>query len=334
MKKQKLRWAINGLGRIGRTLFRYADRAKLDIALINTHSPVESLPYFLNYDSVHGVWKKNLSANKSHLMWDQKSIPCLSEKNPNNIDWSQYNIDGILECTGRFKKKSDWEQAFSQGVKKVIVSAPAAEADFTLLYGVNQQEYQKDKHHFISNASCTTNCLAPLIFVLKKNFGIKKAFFSTVHSYTADQRLLDSSHKDLRRSRSAGLNIIPTSTGAGQALAVLFPELKDKIKGLAYRVPTANVSLVDLVIEIEKKSTLAQIHQAFEEASKGSLKGILGIEDQPLVSSDFMGRRESAILDRALLDLQDETLLKLSAWYDNESGFSQRIIDFLSQEIM
>ena len=331
---KELKIAINGLGRIGRTLFRYAHNTNQDIALINTHSPVESLAYFLKYDSVHGVWEGDLSCKPSSLILNQKSIPCLNKKKPSEIDWEKYKIDVILECTGRFKNKSDWEKAFAQGVKKVIVSAPSSSADFTLLYGVNHLQYQKDQHHFISNASCTTNCLAPLIYVLKKSCGVKKAFFSTVHSYTNDQRLLDSSHKDLRRSRSAGLNIIPTSTGAGQALALIFPELKNKIKGLAYRVPTANVSLVDLTVEIEKKSTLTDIHQAFKDNAQGPLKGILGVENQPLVSSDFIGRTESSILDTALSDLQDQTLLKLSAWYDNESGFSKRIIDFISKEIL
>ena len=331
---ENLRLAVNGLGRIGRAIFRYAHEENKNIALINTNSSVEALPYFLNYDSIHGVWNKNLSFKKEALILDQKSIPCLSEKHPNSIDWSQYKIDVILECSGRFKKKEDWAKAFSQGVKKVIVSAPSPTADFTLLYGVNHTSYQKDKHNFISNASCTTNCLAPLIYVLKKSFGVKRAFFITVHSYTNDQRLLDSSHKDLRRSRAANLNIIPTSTGAGQALTVIFPELKNRIKGAAYRVPTANVSLLDLTVELEKNTKLKDIHQSFQKMAEGPLKGVLGMETKPLVSSDFIGRTESSILDMALSELQDQNLLKLSAWYDNEAGFSKRIIDFISGEIL
>ncbi|MDE0092077.1 MAG: type I glyceraldehyde-3-phosphate dehydrogenase [Oligoflexia bacterium] len=332
MEKPTLRIAVNGLGRIGRLIVRLAYK-KLNLALINGTNPSEKIAYFLKYDSIHGVWPYSVSSKDQGLVIEGESIACLQEKHPDLIPWDRYKIDVVVECTGKFKNREDWGKAFSKGVKKVIVSAPSQTADFTLLYGVNQNQYQADKHHFISNASCTTNCLAPLIQVLKQSCGVERGFFSTVHSYTNDQRLLDSSHKDLRRSRSAGLNIIPTSTGAGQALSLIFPELKNRLQGLAYRVPTANVSLVDLMVETKKTMSLEELHHHFHQASLGRLKGILAIEESPLVSSDFIGRKESAVLDTGLSRLQDQKLLKLVAWYDNEMGFSQRIIDFISSSL-
>ena len=329
MEKNSLRVAVNGLGRIGRLIVRLAHQ-KLNLSLINGTSSSEDMAYFLKYDSVHGVWPHSVAPKGQDLIIEGAPIVCLREKSPDMIPWDKYGIDVVVECSGKFKNRKDWEKAFSKGVKKVIVSAPSQTADFTLLYGLNQNQYQADKHNFISNASCTTNCLAPLIQVLQKSCGVERAFFSTIHSYTNDQRLLDSSHKDLRRSRASGLNIIPTSTGAGQALSLIFPELKGRLKGLAYRVPTANVSLVDLTVEIQKQISLKEIHADFRQASKSNLKGVLAVEDLPLVSSDFIGRTESSILDESLSGLQDEKLLKLSAWYDNEMGFSQRIIDFIS----
>ena len=317
------------MGRIGRLVTRLAYK-KLNLSLINGTTAVESMAYFLKYDSIHGLWPYSVSSKESHLVIEDDLIACLREKSPDSIPWDKYKIDIVVECTGKFKNRKDWEKAFSKGVKKVIVSAPSETADFTLLYGVNQEQYQANKHHFISNASCTTNCLAPLIHVLQKSCGVKQGFFSTVHSHTNDQRVLDSSHKDLRRSRSASLNIIPTSTGAGRALSLIFPELKGKLQGLAYRVPTANVSLVDLIVETRKKTSLEEIHHSFQQACQEELKGILALEKAPLVSSDFIGKTESAILDLDLSDMRNQKLLKLVAWYDNEMGFSQRIVDFIS----
>ena len=329
MDKPALKIAVNGLGRIGRLIVRLAYK-KLNLSLVNGTSSSEKLAYFLKYDSIHGVWPNSVSAQEENLIVGGEPIVCLQESHPDLIPWDKHQIDIVVECTGQFKNKKDWEKTFSRGVKKVIVSAPSETADFTLLYGVNQSQYQSDRHHFISNASCTTNCLAPLIQVLQKSCGVEKGFFSTVHSYTKDQRLLDSSHEDLRRSRSAGLNIIPTSTGAGQALSLIFPDLKGRLQGLAYRVPTANVSLVDLMVETTKSTSLEEIHHCFNLASLDNLRGILAVEKAPLVSSDFIGRKESAILDAGLSHLQGQKLLKLTAWYDNEMGFSQRIIDFIS----
>ena len=329
MGKNSLRIAVNGLGRIGRLIVRLSYN-KLKLALINGTSSPEDMAHFLKYDSVHGVWPHCVSSQGQNLKIEEDNVLCLREKHPSLIAWDKYKVDIVVECSGKFKNREDWEEAFSKGVKKVIVSAPSQTADFTLLYGVNQSQYQADKHHFISNASCTTNCLAPLIQVLKQSCGVERGFFSTVHSYTNDQRLLDSSHKDLRRARSAGLNIIPTSTGAGKALALIFPELKGRLQGLAYRVPTANVSLLDLIVETKQAVALEEVLDCFKQAGRKELKGILAVETKPLVSSDFIGRTESLILDAGLCQQEGRKLLKLVAWYDNEMGFSQRIVDFIS----
>lgn len=327
--RSKLRVCINGLGRIGRLIFRQGFDS-LNIAVVNGTSSPEDIVYYLRHDSIHGIWKKQISVVDKELIVDDRKVVCLQENHPDTINWNQYNVDVVIECTGRFKKISDWEKAFSKGVKKVIVSAPAEQADFTLVYGVNQHIYDKDRHRFISNASCTTNCLAPVIKVLKDCCGVDQGFFSTVHSYTNDQKLLDSSHKkDLRRARAASLNIIPTSTGAGSALSLIFPDLKDRIQGQAFRVPTANVSLLDLVVRTQRDTSLDELYQAMKQASLKDLKGILAIEEKPLVSSDFIGRTESSIVDFPLTVLQDKKLLKLVCWYDNEVGFSERIINFI-----
>ena len=325
----QLKVGINGFGRIGRLIFRQGFES-LNIVAVNGTSPPDKLAHFLKYDSVHGVWKKPISVRDKAFTVDGQTVNCFQEKEPDSIPWDQYEADIVIECTGRFKKSSDWEKTFARGVKTVLVSAPAEDPDFTLVYGVNQQSYNRNKHRFISNASCTTNCLAPLIKELQDSCGVEKGFFSTVHSYTNDQRLLDSSHKkDLRRARAAGLNIIPTSTGAGSALSLIFPELKNCIQGQAFRVPTANVSLLDLVVETKKDTSLEEIHKALEKSSLNEMKGVLALEKQPLVSSDFIGRTESSIVDLPLMELQSRRLLKIVSWYDNEAGFSQRIIDFI-----
>lgn len=328
MSQKSLKVAINGFGRIGRLIFRQGFES-LNIVAVNGTSSPERLAHFLEYDSVHGPWKKKIQVDSNSFSVEGKKILCLQEKSPDLVDWGKYQVDLVIECTGRFKKSSDWKSSFSKGLKKVLVSAPATDPDFTLVYGVNHHLYNKDKDHFISNASCTSNCLAPIIKVLQEDLGIEQGFFSTVHSYTNDQRLLDSSHKDLRRARAAGLNIIPTSTGAAGAISLIFPALKGRLHGRAFRVPTANVSLLDLVLELKKESSLEELKQAFQEASKGELKGVLALSEKELVSSDFIGRKESALLDWSLSQKTGK-LFKLVAWYDNEAGFSQRIIDFLS----
>ena len=317
------------MGRIGRLIFRQGFDS-LNIVAVNGTSSSDQLAHLLQYDSVHGVWTKLVESKEGAIIVEGQSVACLQEKDPSCTPWEKYDVDIVVECSGCFKKSLDWEKTFSKGVKMVIVSAPAKDPDFTLIYGVNQQMYQKGKHKFISNGSCTTNCLAPLIKILKEFCGIERGFFSTVHSYTNDQKLLDSSHgKDFRRARSAGLNIIPTSTGAGSALSLIFPDLKYRIQGIAFRVPTANVSLLDLVVEVKKEISLNEIHQIFRQASLKELKGVLAVEEKPLVSSDFIGRTESSIVDLSLISLQGKRLLRIMSWYDNEAGFSQRIIDFI-----
>ena len=336
MSSKKRSIAINGLGRIGRLLLRYAIK-DFDISLVNATSSVEDLAHFLKYDSVHGVWDENIQSDAKNLKIktkaNTKQIAVYQTKHPDLIPWDKHPVDIVFECTGKFKNKKDWEKTFSKGVKKVIVSAPSPSADLTLVYGVNQSKYDKSKQHFISTASCTTNCIAPLISVIKEFYGLQKVSFSTIHSYTNDQNLLDASHKDLRRSRSAGLNIIPTSTGAGKALNLIFPELKGKVQGLAFRVPTANVSLVDLIVETERKVSLEEVKTKFKEKSEGDLKGILAYEEKPLVSSDFIGRKESSILDISLSSLQEDRFLRLISWYDNEAGFTQRMLDFALKDL-
>ncbi len=329
MDRSPLRVFINGLGRIGRLIFRRGFDS-LNIVAVNGTSPPDDLVHYLKYDSIHGVWKRPISAEGQELAVDGRKTACWRERSPDLINWSQIKADVVIECSGKFKKSSDWKKAFAQGVKQVIVSAPAEDPDFTLVFGVNQNVYNKDKHKFISSASCTTNCLAPVIKALKDSFGVERGFFSAIHSYTNDQRLLDSSHKkDLRRARAASLNIIPTSTGAGSALSLIFPELKGRIRGQAFRVPTANVSLLDLTVETQNSASLNTLRSALQQASLKELKGILAIEEKPLVSSDFIGRSESSIVDFPLTALQGQKLLKLVCWYDNEAGFSERIIDFI-----
>jgi len=329
MSRKKI--AIQGLGRIGRFVFKLAVK-DFDISFVCATRSAKDLAHFLKYDSVHGVWDKKIDYDEDSLMIDNKRINVVQAKHPDFIPWEKYPVDTVFECTGRFKNKKDWEKAFSKGVKKVIVSAPSSTADLTLVYGVNQEQYDKTKHHFISNASCTTNCLAPLIAVVKEFYGVNQVAFSTVHSYTNDQNLLDASHKDLRRSRAAALNIIPTTTGAGENLGLIFPDLKGKIQGLAFRVPTPNVSLVDLIIQTEKTPKLEEVKQLFKTQSEGLLRGILACEEKPLVSSDFTGRTESSLLDLSLLSVQEKTL-RLIAWYDNEAGFTKRMLDFASKDL-
>ena len=327
MNSKKPSIAINGLGRIGRLLLRYAIK-DFDISLVNATRSAKDLAYFLKYDSVHGVWREKIQGDDNqYLNINSQKIPVFQADHPDKLSWE--GVDIVFECTGRFKNKKDWEKAFSKGVKKVMVSAPSDSADLTLVYGVNDNQYDNRQHHFISNASCTTNCLAPLISVIKESYGVKRVSFSTIHSYTNDQKLLDASHKDLRRSRAAALNIIPTSTGAAKSLSLIFPELKTQVQGLAFRVPTANVSLVDLIVETEKKLLLDKVKQKLKEKSEGALKGVLAYEETPLVSSDFIGRTESSLLDSSLCSLQGDRLLRLIAWYDNEAGFTQRMLDFV-----
>ena len=324
----QLKIGINGLGRIGRLVFRYGFDS-LDIVAVNGRSSSEMMAHLIQYDSVHGVWDKKVKAGSKDISVDGKSVPYIQASHPKDIPWKKYGVDVVIECTGVFKTRQDLKHHFDNGAKFVIVSAPTPDPDFTLVYGVNQNQFQKDKHKIISNASCTTNCLAPVIKALE-GLGIEQAFMNTIHSYTNDQKILDSSHKkDFRRARTAALNMIPTSTGAASAIGTIFPDLKGKIKGMAVRVPLANVSLIDLVVQVKKETSKEEINKLFEKSSAGDLKNVLGFEQRPLVSSDFIGRKESSIVDALSTDVLDKKLVKVLSWYDNEAGFSQRIVDFI-----
>jgi len=325
----KFKIGINGLGRIGRLVFRYGFKS-LDIVAVNGRGSEEMMAYLLKYDSIHGVWNKKVETKSNTILVDNKPIACLRDSQPSHISWDKYDVDIVIECTGKFKTKKELQGHLSNGVQHIIVSAPAKGADFTLVYGVNQNLFQKDKHQIVSNASCTTNCLAPLIKVFNEQWGVKRGFMTTVHSYTNDQKILDSTHsKDFRRARAAPLNMIPTSTGAGTTLDNIFPELKGRIKGMAVRVPTPNVSLVDLTVETQKPLTQKEVNEQFSKYSKGELKNILALEEKALVSADFIGRKESSIVDALSTEVLGKNLVKVLAWYDNEAGFSQRIIDFI-----
>ena len=330
---KKIKVGINGFGRIGRCLFRLA-LDDLDIVAVNSRSSIEMAGHLLKYDSVHGIYGKNISTKKDVIQIDEKQIAYCSHSHPSEIPWSKWGVDWVLECSGVFKKREDLQGHFKGGAKKVFVSAPAEGEDFTLVYGVNQSSYQPEKHKIISNASCTTNCLAPLIKVLDEQFKIEELMFTTVHSYTQDQKLLDSSHKkDLRRARAAALSMIPTSTGAANMLTRVFPHLNGKIKGMAIRVPTANVSLVDIVFRTQKKTSVQEINTSFLSAEKGKLKGVLACEEKKLVSVDFNGSPYSCVVDLPSTVQVEGGLIKVIAWYDNEMGFSKRMLDFLRDKI-
>ena len=324
----KLKVGINGFGRIGRVLFR-AGFEHLDIVGINCPGDPKTFAHLLKYDTSHGTWDKDISVNDGQLVVDGKKIPLSATYHPEEIPWGDWGVDVVLECTGVFKKKEQVMKHIDQGAKKVFVSAPFAEADFTLVYGVNHQDYDTEKHQVISNASCTTNCLAPVAKVLQEEFGIENAMMTTIHSYTNDQKILDAPHKDLRRARTAAANMIPTTTGAAKAVGLVLPELAGKIDGFAVRVPTPNVSLVDFTFKSTKSVSKESINAAIEKAVSGSLKGVLSCTNEPLVSSDFMGNGYSSVADLSLTMAVSENMGKVISWYDNEMGFSQRMVDFV-----
>ena len=320
---------INGLGRIGRLIVRLAFDS-LNIRAVNGRCPPETAAHLLKYDSIHGVWSREVDYKKDALIIGGRTLPYFQVSDPGDIPWKEHGVAVVAECTGAFKKREDLRRHLKAGAKKVLVSAPAEGVDLTAVFGVNHLIYQPDRHHTVSLASCTTNCLAPLIKVLQAHWKIKRGFMTTVHSYTRDQRVVDSSHSDLRRARACGVNIIPTSTGAGAAVGKIFPELAGRIQSFALRVPTANVSLVDLTVETENPVHRAEeILQAFRSAAQRELKHILAVEQRPLVSSDFNGRTESAVVDSLSTRVLDGNLVRVLAWYDNESGFAKRMTDFI-----
>lgn len=319
---------INGFGRIGRNVFR-ASLAKEDIEIvaINDLTDAKTLAHLLKYDSVHGILDAEVKAGENCIYVNGKEIKVLAEMDPAKLPWGELGVEIVVESTGRFTQRDKAAAHLEAGAKKVIISAPAKEEDITIVMGVNHDKYEADKHHVISNASCTTNCLAPFAKVLNDNFGIKRGLMTTVHSYTNDQRILDLPHKDLRRARAAGQSIIPTTTGAARAVALVLPELKGKLNGFAMRVPTPNVSVVDLVAELEKPATAEEINAKLAEAAQGELKGVLGYCDEPLVSKDFNGNPNSSIVDALSTMVIEGNMVKVVSWYDNEWGYSNRVLD-------
>ena len=322
---------INGLGRIGRMVIRSLIESKnknIEIKHINNRTNSETSCLLLKYDSVHGRFNANINFNEKNLIINKKKISFSQETKLSKINWKKYGVDIVLECTGKYNSKEKSIQHIKNGAKKVIVSAPCKNADKTIVYGVNHKSINKNDL-IISAASCTTNCLAPIAYVINKEFKIEKGFMTTIHSYTTDQRLLDNSHKDPRRARSAGQSIVPTSTGASKALGEIIPELKGKLEGLAMRVPTPNVSLVDLVFNTKNKLSIKKINELFIKASKKELKNVLDTTNERLVSIDFNHNSNSAIVDLALTSVVGDNMGKISAWYDNEWGFASRMNDLV-----
>lgn len=323
----KLRVGINGFGRIGRVLFR-AGFEELDIVGINSLDSIEGDAHLLKYDSAHGVYNAEVSTEGETLIVNGKKINVSKTRNPLEIPWKEWGVDVVLECTGAFKDRADFMKHIEAGAKRVLVSGPAEKgADITMVYGINHEAYDASKHFVVSNASCTTNCLAPLAKVLNENFGIEHGTMMTIHSYTNDQKVLDAPHKDLRRARAAGVSMIPTTTGAAKNVGLVLPELKGKIDGISVRVPTPNVSLVDFTFTAKKDVTKESVNQALIAASKGALKGVLAVEEKELVSVDYNGNKYSSIVDLPSTMVLGNRMVKVLSWYDNETGFSNRMVD-------
>jgi len=319
---------INGFGRIGRVLFRAAlKNPEVEVAAINDLTDSAAMAYLLAYDSVHGKLDMEIRAKDNAIEVAGKTIAVTSERDPAKIAWKDHGVDIVAECTGLFRDRASASKHLTAGARKVIISAPAVDPDMTIVMGVNSNQYDPKKHNIISNASCTTNCLAPVAKVLLEQFGLKCGLMTTIHSYTGDQRLLDFPHKDLRRARAAALSMIPTTTGAAKAVALVLPALSGKLNGLAIRVPTPNVSIVDLVATVEKSGvSVADVNGALKEASEGYLSGILGYSDAPLVSIDFNGSSLSSTVDAPTTYVMDD-MIKVLSWYDNETGYSTRMVD-------
>lgn len=320
---------INGFGRIGRNVLRAGLKDKeIDFVVVNDITDAKTLAHLLKYDSIYGELP-GVKVEGDTIFIEERSLKVFSERDPNNLPWEKLEVDIVIESTGIFRDREGASKHIAAGAKKVIISAPAKGEDITIVMGVNEDKYIPEKHHIISNASCTTNCLVPVAKVLNDVFGIEKGTMTTIHSYTADQRLMDLPHKDLRRARAATLSIIPTTTGAAKAVSLVIPELKGKLNGMAFRVPTPNVSVVDLAVLLKRKVSAEEINQAFKEASQGDLKGILDYTEEPLVSKDFNGNAYSSIIDGLSTIVVDDNLAKIIAWYDNEWGYSCRIIDLI-----
>ena len=321
---------INGFGRIGRNIMRAAmGDSDIDFVAVNDLTNAETLAHLLKYDSILGNLKADISASGDRIKVGKDEFQVLSVKDPAQLPWKSLGVDVVFESTGLFTKRDDSAKHLTAGAKKVIITAPAKGPDFSVVLGVNEGKYDPGKHHIISNASCTTNCLAPVAKVLHESFGIRKGWMTTVHSYTNDQQLLDLPHKDLRRARAAALSIIPTTTGAATAVGEVMPEIKGRLDGISIRVPTPNVSVVDLAVLVDKKTTKEEVNGAFKAAADGPLKGILEYATAPLVSIDFRGNPHSSILDSLYTGVMDGDFVKILSWYDNEWGYSSRCVDLL-----
>jgi glyceraldehyde 3-phosphate dehydrogenase len=327
-----LKVGINGFGRIGRNVVRAALRqgvTDIDFVAVNDLTDTKTLAHLLKYDSVHGRFQGTVDADGDGLVVNGDRMRVLSEKDPGKLPWKELGVDIVLESTGRFTDREPAAKHLEAGARKVVISAPAKGEDITIVYGVNHHKYDPSKHHVISNASCTTNCLVPVVHVVREAFGFVNAFMTTVHSYTNDQQILDLPHKDLRRARAAAVSIIPTTTGAAKATSLVIPEVKGKIDGVALRVPTPDVSVVMLSANVEKKTTAEAVNAAFRAAAAGALKGVLEVSDEPLVSVDYIGNLASSTIDLPSTNVVDGSLVNVTSWYDNEMGYSARCVDLI-----
>lgn len=326
----KLKVAINGFGRIGRQIFHInLDKNYFDIVAINDLTDAKTLAHLLKYDSNYGTLPNEVKATEDGISIDGKTYKVFKEKDPERLPWKDLKVDLVIECTGFFTDRAGAEKHLKAGAKKVVISAPGKDADFTVVLGVNDEKYDPTKHNIISNGSCTTNCLAPLAKVLNDNFEIEKGLMTTIHSYTNDQRILDLPHEDLRRARAANLSMIPTSTGAAKAIGLVLPELQGKLNGLAIRVPTPTVSITDLTCSVKKATTAEEVNQKLKETAEGKMKGYLGFSDQPLVSMDYKKCPLSSIIDGLSTQVIGGNLVKVLSWYDNEWGYSCRVVDLV-----
>jgi glyceraldehyde 3-phosphate dehydrogenase len=327
-----IRVGINGFGRIGRNVVRAAQLAgvkDIDFVAVNDLTDTKTLAHLLKYDSVHGRFEGTVEPREGAIVVNGDEMKVLSEKDPAKLPWKDLGVDIVLESTGRFTDRDAAGAHLQAGAKKVVISAPAKKEDITIVYGVNHESYDAARHHIISNASCTTNCLVPVVKVILERFGFVKGFMTTVHSYTNDQQILDLPHKDLRRARAAAMSIIPTSTGAAKATSLVLPEVKGKIDGVSLRVPTPDVSVVALSAVVEKATTADEVNAAFREAAGGALKGVLFVSDEPLVSTDYIGNLASSTIDALSTNVVDGTLVNVTSWYDNEMGYSARCVDLI-----
>lgn len=322
---------INGFGRIGRLVYRGAmDNPDIEVVAINDLTDAAMLAHLLKYDSAQGQFAADVSVDGDNIVVNGKKVKVFAERDPKNIPWGDLGVEYVVESTGIWRNREQAQWHIDSGAKKVVISAPAKKEDITIVMGVNEDKYDPANHHVISNASCTTNCLAPFAKVLHEEFGIKRGLMTTIHSYTNDQRILDLPHSDYRRARAAAVNIIPTTTGAAAAVGLVLPELQGKLDGFSLRVPTPTVSVVDLVAELEKDVTVEEVNAALKSASEGKLKGILGYEEKELVSMDYCGDKRSSIIDASLTTVMEGNMVKVVSWYDNEAGYAQRCVDLIA----